>query len=338
MLDYYHYTRDSSYNDVIVQALLHPTNLAPTFDYMPREHAKEEGNDDLFFWGSAAMTAAERNFPQPNDTAPPWIDIAANVFNQLVSRWDEGNCSGGLRWQIYADNPNGLTYKNSITNGGFFQLAARLARATGNDTYLDWAQRAWDWSTRVGLIDAQFYHVYDGVDSKDQCSTVNRVSFSYLSGVYIYGAAVMANHTDKPEWADIASKLVDGAGWFFLSDDGVKNVMYEAACENIDKCNYDMITFKGYLSRFMWQSAALLPALRPRVDELLLPSARAAAASCTGGESGHECGMKWTTGAFDGKPGLGPQMCALETIQGLLARDAPLPLQGAAIRLVRDTA
>ncbi|UNI21853.1 Mannan endo-1,6-alpha-mannosidase [Purpureocillium takamizusanense] len=336
MLDYYHYTEDPSYNDVVLQALLHPTNLAPTFNYVPKEHAKEEGNDDLFFWGSAVMSAAERNFPQPDAKAPAWIDIAANVFNSLVSRWDAGNCNGGLLWQIYADNPNGMTYKNSISNGGLFQLAARLARATGNQTYLDWAEKAWDWSAQVGIIDPTSYHIYDGVDIKTSCKQVNKASFTYTSGVFIYGAAVMANHTGKSEWVDRTSKLIDGASWFFQDSGKSKNVMYEAACEPNDKCNYDMITFKGYLSRFMWQTSVMLPSLRKKIEDYMLPSVKAAASVCTGGKTGRECGMKWYTGSFDNKAGLGPQMCALEAIQGLLIHQAEAPLQGDAIKHVRE--
>ncbi|PHH92586.1 hypothetical protein CDD83_6748 [Cordyceps sp. RAO-2017] len=334
MLDYYHFTKDPSYNDVIIQALSAPTNLAPTLDYMPKEHAQEEGNDDLFFWGSAVMSAAERNFPQPNEKLPAWLDIATNVFNSLVSRWHTDKCGGGMLWQIYPSNPNGMTYKNSISNGGLFQLAARLARATGNQTYLDWAVKAWDWSADKGLIDPQSYHVYDGVDIRSDCREVNKASFTYTSGIYLYGAAVLANHTGKPEWADRADRLLDGAGWFFYQD---KKIMFEAACETIDKCNYDQVTFKGYLSRFMWQSAVMLPALRPKVESLLVPSARAAAATCTGGKDARQCGMRWYTGAFDDKPGLGSQMCALEAVQGLLSRQADPPLRGKDIKLVRDT-
>lgn len=337
MLDYYHYTKDPSYNHVIIQALSAPTNLAPTFDYMPQEHAHEEGNDDLFFWGSAVMSAAERNFPQPNEDIPSWIDIAARVFNSLASRWHDDKCGGGMLWQIYPSNPNGMFYKNSISNGGLFQLAARLARATGNDTYLEWANKAWDWSADKGLIDAKTYHVYDGVDIRNDCKKVNMHSFTYTSGIYMYGAAVMANYTGKREWADRTSRLIDGARWFFYQDEKVKNVMYEAACETVDRCNYDMITFKGYLSRFMWQTAVMLPGLRERIESYLVPSAKAAAAVCTGGKSGRECGMRWYTGTFDNKPGLGPQMCALETIQGLLSRDADPPLRGKDIKLTRQT-
>lgn len=50
----------------------------------------------------------------------------------MVARWDNTTCDGGLHWQIYPSNPNGLDY-NSVSNGGFFQVSARLARATENE-------------------------------------------------------------------------------------------------------------------------------------------------------------------------------------------------------------
>ncbi|RSL67780.1 hypothetical protein CEP54_003110 [Fusarium duplospermum] len=337
MLDYYHFTGDPSYNDVIIQALLAPTNLGPEHDYMPPEHADEEGNDDLFFWGSAVLSAAERNFPQPNTTLPSWLDISANVFNELVGRWNTSACNGGLLWQIFPENPNGLTYKNSVSNGGFFQLAARLARATGNSTYLDWANKVWDWSWEVGFIDKRNYHVYDGASVLDNCEKTTYHSFTYTSGIYLYGAAVLANYTGKPEWEERSKRLLDGTDWFFSPFDNTTDIMYEAACETVNTCNWDMSTFKGYLSRFMYQSIQMQPSLRDHVERFLVPSAQAAAKTCTGGKSGRECGMRWWVGGFDGNPGLGQQMCALEIVQGLLLDDFPVPLQGDQIKVVRST-
>ncbi|KAI9167061.1 Mannan endo-1,6-alpha-mannosidase DCW1 [Paramyrothecium foliicola] len=337
MLDYYHYTSDPTYNDVVIEALLAPTNTGPNFDYVPQEHAHEEGNDDLFFWGTAVISAAERNFPQPNESIPSWLDIGANVFNSLASRWNTTHCGGGLLWQIYDFNPNGLDYKNSISNGGFFQIAARMARATGNDTYLDWAEKIFDWSWDTGLIDNNYWHVYDGAHASKECKDTNPQSYTYTSGVYMYGAAVLANYTGDAKWAERAEKLLEGSAWFFRGDEESKNIMYEGGCETVDKCSVDMTTHKGQLARFMWQSTVMMPSLRPKIEEYLHASAKGAAASCSGGENGYQCGVKWFTKEFDGKTGLGQQMSALETIQGLLIHGAPAPLAGKDIQTVRKT-
>lgn len=46
-------------------------------------------------------------------------------------------------------------------------------------------------------------------------------------------------------------------------------------------------------------------------------------ASCTG-DNAATCGTKWYTGGYDGITGVGQDMSALETIQGLLLLDSPI--------------
>lgn len=147
MVDYWYYTGDASYNEATTQALLH--QASPTADFMPENQTRTEGNDDQGFWAMAVMSAAENRFPDPPADQPQWLAIAQAVFNQYASRWDTDACAGGLRWQIFTFN-NGFNYKNSISNGCFFNIAARLARFTGNGTYADWATRIWDWEVAMG--------------------------------------------------------------------------------------------------------------------------------------------------------------------------------------------
>ncbi|OTB06325.1 glycoside hydrolase family 76 protein [Hypoxylon sp. CI-4A] len=332
MLDYSHYTGDSSYDDVISQALL--SQVGPKFDFMAPLHYGSEGNDDQAFWSFAVLEAAERNFPQPNDSIPPWLDIATNIWNTMVVRWNESYCGGGLAWQIFESNPNGMSYKNSVSNGGFFQLSARLARATGNDTYLQWAEKVWDWSEKIGFVDEN-YNVYDGVDSKN-CSDVNHLSFSYSQGIYLYGAAVLYNHTNGDRsWGDRTTGLLKAADSYFSPYENATNIMFEHACEPYEVCNNDMKSFKGYLSRFMWATTRMMPSTLARVQTLLNTSAVAAAKSCSGGENGTVCGQKWYVGGFDGVTGLGQQMTALETVQGLLAQEASPPFKAGEIKHVK---
>ncbi|KKA30789.1 hypothetical protein TD95_004364 [Thielaviopsis punctulata] len=336
MLDYYYYTNDSTYNDQIITALTAKVNTGTNFDFVPVEHASEEGNDDLGFWAFAVMAAAERNFPQPDASVPSWLQLGKNIFSSLESRWNTSACAGGLLWQIYASNPNGLNYKNSVSNGGFFQLAARLARVTGDQMYLDWATKIWDWSAAIGMIGTN-YIVFDGAHASANCTDMNPVSFSYSNSIYMYGAAVMANTTGDPVWADRAASILKAVSTrFFYPDANATNVMYESACETVNTCNTDMKSFKAYMSRFMWQSTQMLPSLKPNVTTLLRTSALAAARTCTGGESASECGMRWYVGGFDNNTGLGQQMSALETVQGLLIDYAAPPLKGDAVQVVRD--
>ncbi|KAK7748616.1 hypothetical protein SLS53_000637 [Cytospora paraplurivora] len=337
LLDYSHYTNDSSYDNLLATALV--AQLEPPYDLIVTKHRGDEGNDDQAFWGFAILSAAERNFPQmPDSKLPSWLQVAENTFNSMVSRWNVSACGGGLLWQIYPDNANGLNYRNSVSNGGLFQISARLYRATGNETYLDWANKVWDWSVAINMI-GKNYVVYDGADSRDNCTKMNQISFSYAAGIYMYGAAVLANATDSEDsstWVVRTQGLLKAAQSFFTPFANATNIMYEHACEQVDRCDTDMKSFKGYLSRFMYASSLMVPTLQPKIQQLLEASALGAAAACSGGDNASTCGHKWYVGGFDGNPGLGQEMCALETVQGLLARQAPAPLAKGEIKDVRQ--
>lgn len=127
ILDYWYYMDNDTYNDKFMAAMLHQTG--DNHDYIPLNQSTTEGNDDQAFWGIAAMTAAERNFTNPPEGSPQWLYLAQAVFNTMALRWDADTCGGGLRWQIFVWN-SGYDYKNSVSNGALFHMAARLARQT----------------------------------------------------------------------------------------------------------------------------------------------------------------------------------------------------------------
>ncbi|KAL2024509.1 hypothetical protein VTK56DRAFT_7552 [Thermocarpiscus australiensis] len=332
MLDYSHYTGDKGYDKTIARALL--DQVGPNFDYMLPSHFGQEGNDDQAFWGFAVMSAAERNFPQPDASVPSWLQLGTNLWNSMASRWNTTACGGGLLWQIFASNPNGMDYKNSVSNGGLFQISARLARATGNGTYLEWADKVWDWTEAVGLIDSSG-NVYDGASASHNCTDTNRVTFSYSAAIYLYGAAVLAEHTGDKKWVERTERILEASRTFFGPFDNATDIMFEHACELVDSCNQDMRSFKAYFSRFVYAASLFVPSIKPTIEELWHTSARAAANSCTGGAGGTSCGHKWYVGGFDGATGLGEEMCALETIQGLLVGESEPPLKGDEIKVVR---
>jgi len=157
-VDYWHYTGDTTYNSITYTAIL--SQVGSTENFMQSNRYTSEGNDDQAFWGFAAMSAAEKNFTSTPSGTASWLQIVINLWNSQVVRWDTSTCAGGMRWQIYSEN-DGYDYKNSVTNGAFFQFSARLAHFTGNATYVAWAERAWDWATGIGLI-GENYDVFDG--------------------------------------------------------------------------------------------------------------------------------------------------------------------------------
>jgi mannan endo-1,6-alpha-mannosidase len=319
MVDYWYYTGDSTYNEVTTEALLF--QAGPNDDYMTPNQTKTEGNDDQGFWGLAAMSAAEVNFPNPPASQPQWLALAQAVFNTQAARWDDTSCGGGLRWQIFTFN-NGYNYKNSISNGCFFNLAARLAKYTGNDTYAQWADKTWDWMAGVGLLDNNYY-IYDGSDLTINCSNVNHLQWTYNAGAFLLGAANMYNYTNGSSiWQERVNGMIQGLDIFFP-----QNIMEEVACEGNGMCDVDQHSFKAYLARWMAATTKMAPFTFDAVIAKLAPSAQAAAQQCSGGSNGRTCGLKWTMGTtWDGSSGVGQEMAALEVIQSNLISQVAGPL------------
>ena len=173
LIDYWRYTGDTTYNQIVSEAML--WQASTTKDFMPPNQTKAEGNDDQAFWGITALMAAENGFPDPPPEEPQWLALAQAVFNLQASRWDSATCGGGLRWQIFAFN-RGYNYKNSISQGGFFNIAVRLGAFTNNQTYYDWANKMYDWCEQAGLISNTF-QVFDGTDTLIHCSELDHTTW-----------------------------------------------------------------------------------------------------------------------------------------------------------------
>lgn len=319
MLDYWYYSGNDTYNDVIKQSLLYQAGSG--YDFMPQNQTTTEGNDDQGFWGITVMAAAEKNFSNPTGKdEKSWAYLAQAVFNTMKARWDDKNCDGGLRWQIYTWN-SGYDYKNSVSNGCLFHLAARLARYTGNSSYVEWGEKVWNWTSTVGFLTSD-YQLYDGASIESDCKTYSTSQWTYNAGLYLSGCAYLYNYTNDTVWLDRATSLWDHAKTQFFSDD----IMYESACQPSGKCNNDERCFKAIFSRFLGLTALLAPDLNDEIMALLQSSAQAAATSCSGGTDGHTCGLNWQKDGWDGMYGLGEQMSALEVIQNTLIHTKQGPL------------
>lgn len=318
LIDYWYYTGDDSWNEDVMTGIQFQTG--DESDFMPRNQTKVEGNDDQGFWGFTAMNAAELGFPDPPDDKPGWATLAMGVFNTQAARWDTEHCNGGLRWQIFSWN-DGYDYKNTISAACFFALGSRLALYTGNESYAEWAETTWDWTTSVGYIDDD-YQVYDGAHITDNCNELTPYQWTYNAGAFLLGAAAMYNHTEDKKWKDRVDGLIDGLDIFFEGDDN--NLMTEVACEPTNSCNMDQQSFKAYLSRYMTMTVKWYPETADKIMPLLRASSIIAAKQCTGGDNDRMCGLKWhDDGKWDGSTGLGQQMAAVQvSLANLIEKSA----------------
>ncbi|KAF1953452.1 glycosyl hydrolase family 76 protein [Byssothecium circinans] len=323
LIDYWYYTGDTQWNDMIRDGIVH--QIGEGRNFMPANQSKDEGNDDQLFWAFTAMSAAEYNFPNPPDNVPGWLALAQSVFNQLSDRWENRVCGGGLRWQIYQWLP-GWDYKNLASNGGFFQLGARLALYTGNDTYAQKAIEVYDWMSNTVPLITKDYHVFDGLDALKNCSEPDRSQWTYNYGIMIGGAAYMYNYTNGAQiWAERLQGFINRIPYFI--PEGYGSIMLEP-CEIPQKCNIDQVSFKAYLARWLAVSAQLAPFTAPQVMPHLQKAGKAAAQTCVSSDGvplPYKCGNRWYWKGYDGNGGVGQQLAALSVISSNLITVAQPP-------------
>ncbi|KAI1500323.1 glycoside hydrolase family 76 protein [Biscogniauxia marginata] len=319
MIDYWRWTGDDTYNDLVYEAMLF--QIGPDKDFMDPNWTASLGNDDQSFWGMSALVAAENKFQDPPSDQAQWLALAQAVWTEQASPdRNDDECGGGLRWQIFATN-RGYDYKNTIANGAFFNMGARLARYTENDTYAERATETWDWLTSVGYIDKD-YNIFDGAHVPENCTDINMQQYSYNAAVLLLGAAHMYNYTNaNQDWADRVEGLVGGIERVFFPN----GTAYEPSCE-AGFCTTDMLSFKGYLHRWLAVTTQIAPFVADRIIGVLRTSTQSAVSQCTGGDNGRQCGFHWTTGIYDGVTGAGQQMNVLGALSSLLIDSSHAPV------------
>lgn len=239
-------------------------------------------------------------------------------------------CGGGLTWQMFPYQGTGYTMKNAISNGGFFQLAARLARYTEDQEYKDWANKVWDWSVNTPLVNNKTWVVQDSTEGTENCKDGANIPWTYNYGTYLMGAAYMYNsvstifpphppiyrgnqteltsthQTEDSKWLDATNGLLNMTlQTFFQKESGY--VMEDITCEPREICNNNEVLFKGLLSTWLSYVALVVPTTYELIMPKLQTSAVAAAKSCTGNNN-NTCGVQWYKSQWDGWTGMEEQI------------------------------
>ncbi|CAG8088732.1 unnamed protein product [Penicillium salamii] len=323
-LNYWHATNDTTYNEEMSIALQHQGGS--NGNYLP-SWAIGTGNDDQMFWGLAAITAAEYNFPN-RPSGDTWLTLAERVFyNQKSPQgggWETSICGGGLRWQKDVWQ-SGYTMKNAVSNGGFFMLAARLAwfkQADGAE-FAEWAENVWDWSTNVNLVNNKTWGVADsvreGTGGPDGCTLPDHTRWTYNYGVYLSGAAYMYAYTNDSKWLDITNGLMDSLfATFFLPQYGG---VISDRCEPTGQCDEDANRpiFKGLTISWLADIALIIPSLKEKILPKLQVSAEGAAKACTG-DNQNLCGNRWWYGKYDGQNSMENAMSGSQMMSAIMVK------------------
>ncbi|KAJ6160661.1 CAZyme family GH76 [Penicillium chermesinum] len=301
LLNYWHFTGDDTYNDELSIAL--QWQGGSNGDYLPQNFSQYAGNDDQVQWASAAMTAAEYKLPD-RPSGFSWLALAQGVYNNQKnnpSGWDPSTCGGGIRWQKQPFQ-SGYTLRNAISNGGFFQLAARLALYTGDASYTDWAIKSYNWSESHGLVNNVTWKVNDSTDGANGCTTRDYTDWTYNYGVFINGCAYMYEFTKDQIWLDRLNGLLNKS-WELFFTARTNYAASDAVCEIKDNCDRNGMLFKGLMVMWLANVALLVPSTYSTILSKLQSSASGAASTCTG-LGNNTCGVRWYGGEWDGKIGM----------------------------------
>lgn len=82
------------------------------------------------------------------------------------------------------------------------------------------------------------YSVYDGTSTDNNCTTLDRVQWTYSAGMLLNAAAIMYNLTGSSEWQTRANGLWSSSSVFFKD-----KIMYEVACEPQGNCDTDQLRY-----------------------------------------------------------------------------------------------
>ena len=310
LINYWQYSGDSEYNPKISQAM--QFQRGPDNNFNPPNQSRSMGIDDQGFWAFTALDAVEAHFPESDGKDDPsWLSLAQGTYNFQADHWDPRTCGGGFRWQVLPVN-SGYNLKNMISNGGNFQLAARLAYITGNQSYADWAEMVWEWmesSVMFERTDDGLLYIWDNTNADNNCTDATNYIWTYNYGVLMAGAAYMYNLTEgNATWKGRVDMILDSTIKLFFPATYGGEIMVEYLCEEQLICNQDQKSFKAYLARWMAVTAMLYPQTYDIIHPKLVKSAAGAAGQCDGGSDGNQCGQQWYTTTYTGKTGVGEQV------------------------------
>lgn len=215
--------------------------------------------DDMEWMALALLRGCQAN----SSINRQYMGQVTTLFNDIVGGWDDVD-GGGIHWNknITGDGAG----KNACSNAPAMILAARLYQQTGEEKYLDWAKRIYQFM----LTTSRFP---DGVVKDTPHNDNHEVTFSYNQGTWVGGLLELYKITGEEHYRQTATDLMDlllFGKWY-----SPKGIMNERQNYNQD----DGGLFKGIFIRYLTQwilSGKLDQNRQFRYTKWLLEQARSA--------------------------------------------------------------
>jgi len=127
-----------------------------------------------------------------------YLSLAEADFSFLESGWSGtagGTCPGGIYW---IDSATGRS-RNTVSNAPAAEAAAELYQATGDDTYLTWAQKIYQWVRGCLVSPTGMYY-----DHVKPTGTITKDLWSYNQGTMIGAGVLLYDVTGSVTYLDEA--------------------------------------------------------------------------------------------------------------------------------------
>lgn len=170
-----------------------------------------------------------------------YLGSAETIFEDICKGWDDV-CGGGLWWK------KDRTYKAAIQNELFLTVATRLFERKADATYLDWANKEWDWFQKSGMLNAQSL-VNNGLN--DACQNDGKPAWTYNQGVILgalvemYKIELSSDETGATRFLQQAQAIADAAITTLVNENGI----LVEPCEANNGCDGNGTQFKGIFMR-----------------------------------------------------------------------------------------
>ncbi|KAH9923366.1 glycoside hydrolase [Fomitopsis serialis] len=244
-----YFAKTTTYESTVVNAL----NTV----YSLYANADQYGyNDDAMWWATAAYYAyrAYGNKDMLNHAVATWQHVSAYSANStpvkdfsLAGTCDGTTMAGGVFWRPATDD-QGI---NSITTGLFLTLSAFLASATDDtSTYLGPAVAAAQWIENQNINSASL--VLDSVDGHDCTRSAASWLFTYNTGKFVEGLAVLADVSGDAHWTTLMINVV-AAGTKNAPWQGTDGIITEGAGDTSDNdgAGFKAIYIRGLNEAFV---------------------------------------------------------------------------------------
>ncbi|SDS34452.1 glycoside hydrolase family 76 protein [Microlunatus soli] len=138
---------------------------------------------------------------------------AAEIFDLIVFGWDDDSshpCPGGVFWTQASWSND----RNTVSNAPGAEVGLRLYLETGQQSYLDWSLKMYEWTRSYMLAPNGLYW-----DHVNLAGVIEKTQWSYNQGVMIGAGALLYRATRDDRYLQQAKDTAAAALAFYAEDE-----------------------------------------------------------------------------------------------------------------------